>query len=97
LNTAEAKVTVANEHGLHARPVTQFAQLANQFTSKIEVIKGEVVCNGKSIMSMLRLMAPMGTPLKIKAEGPDAQQAVKALAKLVESGFPLDGAPAAKK
>lgn len=71
--------------------------MANRFASKIEVIKGEVVCNGKSIMSMLRLMAPMGTPLKIKAEGPDAQQAVQALSELVESGFPLDSSPAAKK
>ena len=71
--------------------------MANRFASQIEVVKGETVCNGKSIMSMLRLMAPMGTPLKIKAEGPDAQQAVKALVELVESGFPLDSSPAAKK
>jgi phosphocarrier protein HPr len=82
-----AKVLVSNKHGLHARPVTQFVQLANQFQSKIEVSNGELSVDGKSVMSMLRLAASRGTMLDLKADGADAAEALKKLSGLVESKF----------
>ena len=78
---------VTNKHGLHARPVTQFVQLANQYESKIEVSNGELLVDGKSVMSMLRLGAGPGTVLRILARGRDAAQAVKKLNELVASKF----------
>lgn len=78
---------VINKHGLHARPVTQFVQLANQFESKIEVSNGDLAVDGKSVMSMLRLAAAKGTTLMIKASGTDSTTAVGKLVGLVESKF----------
>jgi phosphocarrier protein HPr len=78
---------VINKHGLHARPVTQFVQLANQFQSKIEVSNGDLAVDGKSVMSMLRLAAAKGTTLEIKASGTDSTVAVGKLVGLVESKF----------
>ena len=43
--------------------------------------------NAKSIMELLLLAAAFGTRLTIVAEGPDAQDAVEALAQLVASKF----------
>ena len=80
-------MTIVNEHGLHARPVTKFVQLANQYDSKIEVSNGELAVDGKSVMSMMCLAATRGTSLRIRAEGPDAAEAVRALAGLVASKF----------
>lgn len=78
---------MTNKHGLHARPVTQFVQLANQYDAKVEVSNGELGVDGKSIMSMMRLAAGPGTTLRIKADGDDAAQAVKELTELVMSKF----------
>ncbi len=80
-------MTIPNKHGLHARPATRFVQLANKYESNIEVIKGNLVVDGKSVTSMLTLNAVKGTSLVIRATGPDADKAVKELAALVESGF----------
>jgi phosphocarrier protein HPr len=87
LSTHEIKVTVSNEHGLHARPVTEFVQLANKFQSKVEVVKDDVSVDGKSVASMLTLGAGPGTVLRVRAEGVDAAQAVKKLVALITSRF----------
>ena len=43
--------------------------------------------DGKSIMGILLLAAARGTTITISADGADEQDAVDALAQLVESGF----------
>lgn len=83
-------VAVPNRQGLHARPVMQFVDLANQFQSAISVCKGQQVVDGKSPMEMILLEATQGTTLKLVVKGPDASAAIEALAKLVESGFDED-------
>lgn len=78
---------VVNEHGLHARPATEFVQLANTFDAEVQVAKSDLPVDGKSIASMLTLNAPYGTELRIRARGADAHRAVRQLAGLVASGF----------
>ncbi|MBA61566.1 MAG: hypothetical protein CMJ76_04295 [Planctomycetaceae bacterium] len=80
-------VIISNEEGLHARPASLFAQMANQFNSRISVVCGEELVDGKSILSILTLGATQGVRLTIRAEGADADLAVKQLSHLVESGF----------
>lgn len=68
----------------------QFVDVANQFSSRVTVYKGgdePAEADGKSVMQMIILAATEGTPLKIEAEGDDAQQAVDKLAQLVEDKF----------
>jgi phosphotransferase system HPr (HPr) family protein len=43
--------------------------------------------DGKSVMQMIILAATEGTPLRIEAEGEDAEQAVAKLIELVEGKF----------
>jgi phosphocarrier protein HPr len=85
--TVQREVEIVNKYGLHARPAMQFVELANQHNCKIEVSNGTLAVDAKSIMSVMRLAATKGTVLKLTADGEDAQQAVDALAQLVESGF----------
>jgi len=80
-------VKVVNEHGLHARPATEFVRLASTFNADVQVSKSDVPVDGKSIASMLTLNAPCGTELRIRARGADAGRAVEELARLVASGF----------
>lgn len=80
-------VEICNDQGLHARPVMQFVDTASQFTSSVLVFKGEFSVDGKSPMEMMLLEATKGTRLRLEASGPDAEEALEALAKLIASGF----------
>ena len=80
-------VVVENQVGLHARPATFFIQKANEFKSSIWVEKEERRANAKSLLGVLSLGIMGGTQIRIIAGGTDEQEAVEALAKLVESGF----------
>ncbi len=85
-------IVVQNEQGLHARPAEMFVRLAQQFESKLEVVKEGYRVEARSIMDLLTLGAAKGTELVLEADGPDAQEAVDALAKLVAEGFPREDA-----
>ena len=88
--TASRDIVVSNKLGLHARPAMQFVDVANQFASTVTVRKGgeePADADGKSVMQMIILAATEGTPLRIEAEGDDAQTAVDKLAELFESKF----------
>ncbi len=84
---ATRSVKVTNPQGLHARPADLFVRCAKQYEAKIEVINGDVRADGKSILSVLMLVALEGTQLQIEAEGPDADAALDALVELVRNNF----------
>ena len=83
----EREATIVNQEGLHARPAARIVRLASGFASDIELAKDGLEVNGKSIMGVMMLAAECGSSITIRATGPDAEQAVQALAELVESGF----------
>jgi len=71
----------------------QFVELANQFRSRVTVIKGgedPYSADGKSVMQMIILAATEGTPLSIAADGEDADLAVEKLAQLFTDKFGED-------
>ena len=81
------EVFVKNQVGLHARPATFFIQKANEYKSSIWVEKEERRVNAKSLLGVLSLGIVGGIPIRIIADGPDEEQAVEGLVKLVDSGF----------
>ncbi|MHC4076042.1 MAG: HPr family phosphocarrier protein [Planctomycetota bacterium] len=89
----ETSVEIKNADGLHMRPAMQFVDLASQFESEITVGNGETDVDGKSIMQMSMLAATVGTKLKIKAIGDDAQKAIESLRVLVEDKMFDEPAP----
>lgn len=80
-------VVITNPQGLHARPADLFARTANRFESKIEVVRDNIRVNGKSILDIMTLAAAEGTELVLEACGPDAEEALEALATLVALDF----------
>jgi phosphocarrier protein HPr len=91
--TASREIVVSNTLGLHARPAMQFVDVANQFKSAVTVHKGgeePASVDGKSVMQMITLAAGEGTPLRIEAQGEDAESAVERLAELFASKFGED-------
>jgi len=88
--TAERRVTILNKRGLHARAAARFVKLAGQFAAELTVAKDGVAVSGRSIMGLMMLAAGPGTELSIRAEGPDADAALDALAGLVAAKFDED-------
>jgi phosphotransferase system HPr (HPr) family protein len=79
------KVTVANPNGLHMRPASAFAQLANTFCSNITVKNGSTLANGKSAIDIMLLVALPGAELELIVEGEDAGFAIESLAEQLGS------------
>ena len=83
----EISFAIKNKVGLHARPASVFVRAASKFKSAITVIHGDKQVNAKSILSVLTLGANQGAVISIRAEGEDAEAALKALMVLNESNY----------
>jgi len=83
----ERIVQIVNKAGLHARPAAEIVKLAAKYASDITVVREDLEVNGKSIMGVMMLAAECGSTLQLKAEGPDAAEALDALEKLIGSKF----------
>jgi phosphocarrier protein HPr len=81
------RLRIVNERGLHARASARFVTLASGFDAAITVSKDGNSVPGTSIMGLMMLCAGRGDAIDVLAEGPDAETALAALARLVESGF----------
>ena len=78
---------IKNKLGLHARAAGLMVRAANRFQAEISIEKDGMVANAKSIMGVMMLAAAMGSEVRVKAEGPDASKALRALGRLIERKF----------
>ena len=86
-----ARVTIANQRGLHARAAAKFVKVAEKYKAEIMVKRGEVSCfscageqvSGHSIMGLMMLAASIGTEIYIGIRATDAAVGEAALTELV--------------
>lgn len=78
------EIVLTDPVGLHARPAARFVRLAATFEAAITVRNGDRVADAASLLQVLQLEASQGTRLVVEAEGSDADQALAALAGLLE-------------
>ena len=88
--TLSRTILISNQRGLHARAAARFVKCAERFDAEIAVVKKEIVVSGLSIMGLMMLAAGPGTIIEITASGPEARQALDALAALVDDKFGED-------
>jgi phosphocarrier protein HPr len=82
-----AEFRLVNRLGLHARAAAQLVQTANRFKADVTVAKDGEEVNGKSIMGLLMLAAPVGSLLRVTVSGVDAAEAMQAIGALIDDGF----------
>lgn len=80
-------VTIVNARGLHARASAKFVNTANKFDAKITVTRNETTVPGDSIMGLMMLAASFGSTIEIVCSGTQGEEALLALAQLVEEKF----------
>lgn len=83
----ELSVQIKNRDGLHARPAMAIVKAAAKFKSDITIVRDDLEVNGKSIMGVMMLAAECGSTITLRASGPDEEQALGALAQLIDKGF----------
>jgi phosphocarrier protein HPr len=81
---------IINRKGLHARATAKFVQCVERFQSAITVTRAGETVGGTSIMGILTLGAGIGTSITVTATGPDAAEALDAIATLVADRFGED-------
>jgi phosphocarrier protein len=82
-----AEFRLVNRLGLHARAAAQLVQAANRYKSEVLVSKEGEEVNGKSIMGLLMLAAPVGSRLHVVVSGEDAEEALRVIGALINDGF----------
>ena len=83
----EATITIVNRLGLHARAAAKFVNLAKKYSSTIVLSKDAEHADGKSIMSVMLLAAPIGTEIVLSVSGPDEAEAFTELSELIGNRF----------
>ena len=83
----ERTVQIVNSNGLHARPAAEIVKAAARYKSSVTLTRDDLEVNGKSIMGVMMLAAEYGSMLTLRADGPDAQDAIEALASLIANKF----------
>jgi len=84
---AQLRVELVNRLGLHAPAAAKFVHTASLFTSQVLVKHNDEEVNGKSILGLLLLAAPLGSQLTITATGDDEAAALSALDLLIRERF----------
>ncbi len=82
--------TIRNQRGLHARAAAKFVKLANEFEADIQVRRGELTANGRSIMGLMMLSAGLGNEVEVIVNGRDAEKALAAVLDLIGRKFDED-------
>lgn len=80
-------VTLINSLGLHARPAAQIAMLAAKAASRVWMISDGEQVDAKSIIDILSLYCPKGSPIRFAVENAEDLETLNAIATLAESGF----------
>ena len=80
MTVAEIQLLVIDPSGLHARPAARFVQAASRFSSRIVVRENGREADAKSLIALLGLTIRPSSEITLAADGPDADEAVAALA-----------------
>jgi len=83
----EKEAEIVNRLGLHARAAAKLVHMAGGFQSRITVEKDGDEVDAKSILGVLLLAAGQGSQVKIRCDGEDEQDALRAVTGLIENRF----------
>ena len=79
----EKEITVRKRHYIWAE--AKFVRAMMPFHSNVRVRYDGKEVNGKSVLDLVTLAPPEGSTVRVRAEGPDAGEAMHALEELIRS------------
>lgn len=85
--TTSRTVVVRHARGLDARHAALLVQTAKRYAARVTLACGCREADATSITGILALGCTQGTPLTLRAEGEEAEEAVAALEQLIAANF----------
>ena len=70
-------ITIKNAEGLHARPATEIAKSATQYTSTVELDVMGNKYNAKSVLNIMSAGIKNSTQIKVICDGVDEEKALE--------------------
>lgn len=88
----QAKATVTNLYGIHARPSALIAkEMHTRFQgTKVEIDAGEGPNDASDIMGLLAMEMGQGKTVTVTASGPQEQEACDAIAEMIARNFDFE-------
>ena len=83
----EQSVTLINKLGLHARAANKLLDTTCRFQSSIRLNFNGKEADGKSIMSVMLLAAPVGSEIILTINGDDESDMLEAIIQLINNRF----------
>jgi phosphocarrier protein HPr len=83
----EGEFTITNELGLHFRAAAMLVRTLTDFSSEVTIINGDTLADARSVLDLMTLAASRGTTLRVRAEGEDAEETLKAVGALIARNF----------
>lgn len=71
------KITIKNAEGLHARPATEIAKSATQYTSSIQLDVNGNKYNAKSVLNIMSAGIKNSTEITVICDGVDEEKALE--------------------
>lgn len=85
--TEERTLRISTPQGLHLRVAATLVRAIRTLRARLTVqVPGQEPAAGNSIIDLLRLGAVQGTCVTVRAEGPDAEQALRRAEELFSDG-----------
>ncbi|MBG19462.1 MAG: HPr family phosphocarrier protein [Rhizobiales bacterium] len=81
------EISIRNKRGLHARASAKFVQVAEGYNADVKVSRDGTTVGGTSIMGLMLLAASPGCSIFVEASGPQAEEVLDALEKLIADRF----------
>ena len=81
------EIQVKNSMGIHLRPAALFCEEAQKFQSRITLQVHNAHANGKSLLSVLAAGAKKDDKIILTCDGPDENEAMEVLCRLIEDGL----------
>ncbi len=81
------KYMINDELGIHARPAGLLVKLVAGYQSDVIISKNGKEANAKRIMALMGLGATKGTEISVKVEGPDEEEAAKAVEEFLKGNL----------
>ena len=83
----QQEAEIINKLGLHARAAAKLTQVAGRLKAGVWLSRNGRRVNAKSIMGVMMLAAAMGSKLLVETDGPDEDEAMKAVTDLIAARF----------
>ena len=83
----EITYVITDPVGLHARPAGTLVNFVKNYSSAIEVYKGEKKADGKKLMALMFLGIKQGDEIKVTATGLDEDIAIEAVEKFLKENL----------